>query len=154
MLNPLSLIVLRGQSWSTSNWTLISLMEKRQLWNPAFLLAIPFYLTIANHQCHKHLWNSKLFLTKPLTALSNPKHKSFPVNAAICHCFPCDQLISQNSKHFAFVLPLQREVVSTSKSERLNQVSQVRKSQNNRSSQLKYIHICLGQRQALGPVTR
>lgn len=53
--------------------------------------------------------------------------KAFTVNVAICHCSPYDQLISQNSKHFAFVLPFQKGVASA----KLNRVNQVKKSRNN-----------------------
>lgn len=63
--------------WSTSTEVSSLYAQERPLWSAASLTDIPFYLTIVDHQFHKHLWNSKSFLTKHLTAPSNAKYESF-----------------------------------------------------------------------------
>lgn len=63
--------------WSTSTGVSSLYAQERPLWSAASLTDIPFYLTIVDHQFHKHLWNSKSFLTKHLTAPSNAKYESF-----------------------------------------------------------------------------
>ena len=138
ILNRLSLIILRGQSWRTSG---APQLESH--------LSVPGKMTLKRCLacCHSILFDNcwPSVPRAPLKLLScswqnlwqhhqTQRTKAFPVNTAICHCSPYDQLISQNSKHFAFVLPFQREVASASKSARLNRVNQVETSRNNKDT--------------------